>query len=196
MSEGQTYVVFLLGYPGVGKYTVGREVAKRLDAVLVDNQLINLPILTLFKWDGKALLPPGTLERAGPIREAVLQTIEQAAPASNSYVFTNVLRDTPEDREQYARIRSIAASRHSTFRAVMLTCDIEEQVRRIDSADRIARLKGSDPEGYRHYTTTTTLFVPPPTELLTLDTTTVRPEATAESIVTELTASPRQDRQH
>jgi len=44
------------------------------------------------------------------------------------------------------------ASRGSTFLAVMRTCDIEEQVRRIDSADRVARLKGSDPEGYRHYT--------------------------------------------
>lgn len=58
------------------------------------------------------------------------------------------------------------ASRSSTFLAVMLTCDIEEQVRRIDSADRVARLKGSDPEGYRHYTLTTQLFVPPTTELL------------------------------
>src|SRR4051812_38729812 len=109
----RTRVVFLLGYPGVGKRTVGGEVAERLDAVLVDNQLINLPILTLFKWDGKFLLPPGTLQRADPIREAVLRAIEEAAPASNSYVFTNVLEDSAEDRSHYERIRSIAHARGS-----------------------------------------------------------------------------------
>ena len=83
------------------------------------------------------------------------------------------------------------ASRGSTFLAVMRTCDIEEQVRRIDSADRVARLKGSDPEGYRHYTLTTQLFVPPTTELLMLDTTTALPGATADAILTQLRATAR-----
>lgn len=183
-----TRVVFLLGYPGVGKRTVGGELAQRLDAVLVDNQLINLPILTLFKWDGKFLLPPGTLRRAEPIRDAVLRAIEEAAPASNSYVFTNVLENSAEDRSQYERIRSIAHARGSTFLAAMLTCDIDEQVRRMDSPDRVARLKGSDPEGYRHYTLTTELFVPPSSELLVLDTTTTLPAETAEAILGELRA--------
>jgi hypothetical protein len=46
----QTSVVHLLGYPGVGKRTVRLHLAEMLDGVLVDNQLINVPILTLFKW--------------------------------------------------------------------------------------------------------------------------------------------------
>ena len=154
--------------------------------MLVDNQLINLPILTLFQWDGKFLLPPGTLRRTEPIREAVLQTIEEAAPASNSYVFTNVLENTAEGRSGYERIESIAQARGSVLLAVLLTCDIEEQVRRIDSPDRVARLKGSDPEGYRQYTLTTELFVPPPTELLILDTTTATAGETADAVVRKL----------
>jgi hypothetical protein len=47
----------------------------------------------LFKWDGKFPIPREMWERVVPIRNAVLGTIEDLAPKSNSYVFTNVLED-------------------------------------------------------------------------------------------------------
>jgi hypothetical protein len=89
-------------------------------------------------------------ERVGPIREAVLGTIEDLAPKSNNYVFTNVLEDDEEGVRQYERIRSVAHRRGSLFLSVMLDCDVDEQIRRIDNPDRVARLKGSDPEGYAY----------------------------------------------
>jgi hypothetical protein len=64
----ETCTVFLLGYPGVGKRTVGSHLAALLDAVLVDNSLISIPILTLFKWDGKFPVPMEIWQRVGPIR--------------------------------------------------------------------------------------------------------------------------------
>ena len=76
-----TCVVSMLGYPGMGKRTVGGHLADLLDGVLVDSQLINRPLLELFRWDGKALLPPEIWDRVAPIREAVLGTIEDLAPA-------------------------------------------------------------------------------------------------------------------
>jgi len=178
----QTCVVFLLGYPGVGKRTVGSHLAELLDGVLVDNQLINIPLLTLFRWDGKFLIPPEIWERVGPIREAVLGTIEDLAPKSNSYVFTNVLEDDEDSVSHYERIRSLAQRRRSLFLSVMLDCDVEEQVRRIDAPDRIARLKGSDPEGYRWHRHHSTLFQPPPDEVVRIDTTNVGPRQNAETI--------------
>lgn len=147
----ETCVGFMLGYPGMGKRTVGSHLAELLDGVLVDNQLINLPLLTLFKWDGKFAIPMEIWERVRPIREAVLSTIEDLAPKSNSYVFTNVLKDDGGGATQYDEIRPLAERRGSLFLSVMLDCDIDEQVRRIDNPDRIARLKGSDPEGYRQH---------------------------------------------
>ncbi len=143
----KTCVVFLLGYPGVGKRTVGSHLAEMLDGVLVDNQLINIPLLTLFKWDGKFLLPPEIWERVKPIREAVLGTIEDLAPRSNSYVFTNMLEDGGDAASEYNRIRSLAQRRGSLFMSVMLDCDVDEQVRRIDTPDRIARMKGLTRKG-------------------------------------------------
>jgi hypothetical protein len=178
----QTCVVFLLGYPGVGKRTVGTHLAELLDGVLVDNQLINLPLLTLFKWDGKFPIPTEIWERVVPIREAVLGTIEDLAPKSNSYVFTNVLEEDEAGASQYINLRSLAQRRGSLFLSVMLSCDVDEQVRRIDTPDRIARLKGSDPEGYRRHRQHTTLFQPPSEEVMHVDTTKIDARQNAETI--------------
>jgi len=177
-----TCVVFLLGYPGVGKRTVGSALVELLNGVLVDNTLINTPLLTLFKWDGKFPIPMEIWERVGPIREAVLGTIEDLAPKSNSYVFTNVLKDDEDGVRQYDSIHSLARRRGSLFLSVMLDCEVDEQVRRIDTPDRVARLKGSDPEGYRRHRYNTKLFQPPPEEVAHIDTTTIGAGENAERI--------------
>ena len=183
----QTCVVFLLGYPGVGKRTVGTHLAELLDGVLVDNQLINLPLLTLFKWDGKFPIPMEIWDRVAPIRTAVLGTIEDLAPKSNSYVFTNVLKDDEDGASQHSNLRSLAQRRGSLFLSVMLSCGIDEQVRRIDAPDRIARLKGSDPEGYRRHRQHTNLFQPPSEETMHVDTTEIDARQNAERIYETLT---------
>lgn len=173
----ETCIVFFNGYPGTGKRTVGGHLAHRLDGVLVDNQLINRPLLELFRWDGRTLLPPEIWQRVVPIREAVLGTIEDLAPRTNSYVFTDVLTDDAASSAHLDSVRALAARRGSLFLCVLLTCDVDEQVSRIDNPDRIALRKGSDPEGYRSWRPT--LLSPPPHELLRLDTTATAPEVNA-----------------
>jgi hypothetical protein len=182
-----TCIVFMLGYPGMGKRTVGSQVADLIDGVLVDNQLINRPLLELFRWDGKESIPMEIWDRVVPIREAVLGTIEDLAPSSNSYVFTNVLKDDEESAQHYDRVRTLAQRRGSLFLAVLLTCDIDVQVSRIDSADRVALRKGSDPEGYRWHRLTTRLFEPPADEAIQIDTTQVTPTENAKTVVRALT---------
>jgi predicted kinase len=186
VNRFETCVVFMLGYPGMGKRTVGSHLAELLDAVLVDNQLINRPLLELFRWDGKESITTEIWDRVAPIREAVLGTIEDLAPRSNSYVFTNVLKDDEAGANHYEQIRGLADRRGSLFLAIMLTCDIDVQVSRIDNPDRIALRKGSDPEGYRWHRLNTTLFEPPEHEILRIDTTTAGPGVNAERILAEL----------
>lgn len=181
-----TCVVFMLGYPGMGKRTVGGRLVGLLGGVLVDNQLINRPLLELVQWDGKTMLPPEIWKRAEPIREAVLGTIEDIAPSSASYVFTNVLEDDPPGAQQFDRVRSLAVRRGSLFLSVMLTCDIDVQLSRIDTPDRIALRKGSEPEQYRSHRVNTVLFQPPASEMISVDTTTTDPEENAEKIYMEL----------
>ena len=181
-----TCVVFMLGYPGMGKRTIGSHLAGLLDGVLVDNALINRPVLELFRWDGVELLPPGVFDYTSPILDTVLAAIEDLAPPSNSYVFTNVIEAGPTAVDEYDRIRSAAHRRGSLFLAVMLTCDIDAQVSRIDNPDRIALRKGSDPEGYRGHRLSTDLYQPSPAEVLHLDTTSTPPGVNAERIYREL----------
>ena len=188
-SAGRTFdscVVFMLGYPGMGKRTVGGHLAQQLDGVLVHNALIFGPVVELFRWDGVQPLPPAIWDYVIPIRDAVLRTIEDLAPPTNSYVFTNVLEDDADAAEGYAIVRSLAQRRGSLFLAVMLTCDLDEQVSRIDNPDRIAWRKGADPEGYRRYTLTTDLFQPPEDEVFHVDTSHTAPGENARRIVDEL----------
>jgi len=182
----ETCIVFLLGYPGMGKRTVGSHLAELLDAVLVDNQLINRPLLELFRWDGKESIPMEIWDRVVPIREAVLGTIEDLAPKTNSYVFTNVLTDDQASADQYDSLRSLARRRDSLFLAVMLTCDIDVQVSRIDNPERIALRKGSTPEGYRWHRLNTRLFEPPAGEVIHIDTTEIAAQENAAAILGEL----------
>lgn len=184
--EYETCVVFMLGYPGMGKRTVGACLATLLDGVLVDNQLINRPLLELFRWDGKESIPMEIWDRVVPIREAVLGTIEDLAPRTNSYVFTNVLKDDPSSAEHFNSVRSLAHRRGSLFLSVMLTCDIEVQVSRIANPDRIALRKGSDPEGYRWHRHNTMLLEPAPDEVIHLDTTNTAPLPNAQRVHAEL----------
>lgn len=177
-----TCVVFMLGYPGMGKRTVGSHLATALDGVLVDNQLINKPLLELFRWDGIEYLPPEIWDRVVPIREAVLGVIEDLAPSSNSYVFTNVIDEGPTAHEEYDRLRLVAQRRGSLFLSVMLTCDVEAQVSRIDNPDRVALRKGSDPEAYRGHRLTTHLYQPPADEVIHLDTTVIPATENAQRI--------------
>lgn len=179
-----TCIVFFNGYPGMGKRTVGGRLAELLDGVLVDNQLLHRPLLELFRWDGRSLLPPEIWDRVAPIREAVLATIEDLAPRTNSYVFTNVLTDDAQSRAQWDSVRALAERRGSLFLTVLLTCDVEAQVSRIDNPDRIALRKGSDPEGYRRWRPT--LLAPPADEVVHLDTTSIPPSTNAATVLQAL----------
>ena len=179
-------VVLLLGYPAAGKRTVGGHVARLLDGVLVDNQLINRPVLEVLRWDGVEPLPPGTWDRVAPIRAAVLDAVEHLAPRTRSVVLTNVLEDDDHGAAEYDRLRALAGRRGSVFLAVLLTCDVDVQVSRTDTPDRVALRKGSDPEGYRRFRETVRLHRPPADEVLHLDTTTTPPEENARLVVEEL----------
>lgn len=176
-------VIYLFGPPAVGKFTIASAIAERIGAVVVDNQLINRPIFALFKWDGRFQLPEDIMDRVVPIRDAVLSTIEEAAPESMSYVFTNTLSDSEDSTALYERIRRIAVRRRSVFVPVTVTCEPGEQARRVANADRATRLKIADPAWVRDYMKTTRPFEPDDPDLVRMDSTAQDPKASAEEIL-------------
>ena len=51
-----TQIVYLIGKPGVGKYTIAKELRKS-GFIVCDNQLVNSPIFTLLNYDGYTKIP-------------------------------------------------------------------------------------------------------------------------------------------
>jgi len=52
-----TTIIYLTGKPGVGKYTIAKELAAKYGFIVCDNQLINNPIFELLQYDGYAKIP-------------------------------------------------------------------------------------------------------------------------------------------
>lgn len=168
-------IVYLIGYPGVGKYTIAHELARRCSPdrhmVVVDNHYANNVIFALVGADGKAPLGPEVWAQVSRVREAVLDTVETLSPQEWSFVFTHVLIDDPADAELFARVEQIAAARSSRLVPVRLTCRVDELTRRVVDPDRTKRLKWRDPDGLRNYVATRPLLRVDHAELLELDVT-------------------------
>jgi hypothetical protein len=56
-------IIYLIGFPGTGKYTIAREIAQQEDFRLVDNHLVNNPLFNLIHADGITPLPRTYLEK-------------------------------------------------------------------------------------------------------------------------------------
>jgi hypothetical protein len=77
-------MVYLVGFSGTGKLTVGRELALLLKARVVDNHSINNPILGLIENDRVTPFPEGVWDQIAKVRQAVLDAIATlSAPESN-----------------------------------------------------------------------------------------------------------------
>jgi hypothetical protein len=155
--------VYLLGYPGVGKYTIAQELARLGPSshhhVVVDNHYANNVIFPLVGADGVKPLRPEVWARIAEVREAVLETIETLSPPEWSFIFTHVLlADEPADLELYERIREVAARRQSHFVPVILTCSVHELARRVAAPVRAQRMKWTDANGLRELVATRKLL--------------------------------------
>src|ERR1700678_1761149 len=75
MVEPPGNVLCLVGFPGVGKLTIGRVLARMTGAVLVDNHWINDPILRLVTNRGSIAVSEAVCPQVAKGREAVLETM-------------------------------------------------------------------------------------------------------------------------
>ena len=85
-TKNNSYIIYLIGKPGTGKYTIAQELAK-FGFIVCDNQLINNPIFTLLNYDGFSKIPEIGWNAIGHIRTAVFDFI--AIEQKHNYVLTN-----------------------------------------------------------------------------------------------------------
>jgi hypothetical protein len=142
-TQKNSYIIYLIGNPGIGKYTIAQELAK-FGFIVCDNQLINNPIFTLLNYDGFSRIPEFGWDAIGKIRTAVFDFL--AIERNQNYVLTNCLYENDGDRKCYSQVESMALKRGSLFVPVKLIISEEENLRRISDPSRRARWKSIDPQ--------------------------------------------------
>lgn len=181
-------VYLVVGFPGTGKYTVGKELVAQLGekARLVDNHHINNVVFGVLPVDGVTPLPDAVWDLVTDVRRAVLTAAEKLAPADFSFVFTNFIHaaeaDDPPVVAYVSRLERIARARGTHLRLVRLTCEREELLRRVVRPDRATRLKATSAEWVAEVFDAHEIYEPAGVATLTLDVTKLDP-ATAASVV-------------
>ena len=179
-------IIYLIGIPAVGKYTVAKEIGRLTGAKVVDNQLINTPVFSVVGYDGTAAFPfpRGAWAHIETIRRAVFATIREFCPPDDSFVLTNVLdASVPGDKVLFRRIERLAQQRQAGFFPVWLTCDAERLRQRRDTPERRARLKEIDVTTIAWYLQEFEVLRVPHPNALTLDTSHCGPGQTAQRIL-------------
>ena len=143
IKDNKTKIIYLTGKPGVGKYTIAKELSSRHGFIVCDNQLINNPIFELLQYNGYDKMPDFAWDVIAKIRLEVFDFLSKST--KNSYVLTNCLADTPEDRQIYEQVKQMAEARGSLFIPVKLEITKEEHLKRLTRPERIERWKSINP---------------------------------------------------
>lgn len=177
-------VFYLLGFPGVGKYTVAKEISRLTGAKIVDNHYVLNPIFGLIEQDGVTPLPPKVWDYAWQVHDAVSGVIRELSPRSWSFVFTNAIVDgDPESDQLFAEVAEIARLRESLFVPVRLLAEVEELQRRVVRPERRERMKAASAEEARKIHAQHEVYKPDHPNTLTLDVTNLPPGEVAGKIL-------------
>ncbi|NCC21685.1 MAG: hypothetical protein EOM26_04385 [Alphaproteobacteria bacterium] len=185
MNPLENTILYLIGFPGTGKYTIAKEICRqRPEFRLVDNHLINNPIFSVIAADGKSKLPERVWDNAGQIWRAVFDSMIHISPPGFSFVLTNYLSQrNPDDVAWFAEVEAMAAARGAVFVPVLLTIDPVEHVRRITQPGRKERFKCIDGDAPHRYAREDRLVDVRHQNLLMLDVTSLSAEDTAGKII-------------
>lgn len=183
-------VYHLIGYPGVGKFTVATALAATTAdddpsrIVVVDNHLTGNPVLRITQLDEQGRVPQRAWDLIADIRAIVRTAIGDLSPAGWSFVFTNLICVGDEQAEPtIGGLRALARSRGCPYVPVLLRCDRDEMRRRVASPGRAERHKWTDPDAVLAYTDESDLFEPGDLTTLDLDVTSMPPTDAAAAIL-------------
>lgn len=168
-------ILHLNGMPGTGKLTVARILSIRMNAQLVDNHEIINEIIKTHPHGSAAYI------------KAVMEETGRRLLMDQDLIFTNALAaENPEDRARLDQIAEHARHTGQVFWQILMTCELAENQRRIVEPERRLHQKLGDPEMLAKLHRDYTIYHPPATHRLEVDTTRLTPEEAAEVILASL----------
>lgn len=175
-------IVHLNGWPGVGKFTVGKALAERLGARLIHNHLLHDVAIVCAGFQDADRWP---LYEA--VREAAYAALARR-PASEVFVMTNALCvNSARERAAWHHVVDLAMKRNVPLIPIVLSAEFEENARRIGSAER-SGYKLADAEVLRAFMQIDSIQRPNVPELLELDVTNLSAEEAAEALAGRVAA--------
>lgn len=180
-------IIYLIGFAGVGKFTIAKEIVSLSNFKLVDNHLINNPIFSVIETDGKTPLPEEVWEKTKVIRETVFDVIQTISPSSFNFVLTNELIEGRKgDIEIYQKVLALANKRGSLFLPVRLICAENELCKRVESEDRKLYFKEIDVDAAHQKSQISNVLNPNHSNLFTLEVTHLTAKQAADVILKRL----------
>ncbi len=178
-------IVHLNGWPGVGKLTVARLLAPRLQARLIDNHLLHDVAIRCTGIDDPARWP-----LYETVRAAAYQVLADR-PRSETFVMTNALCiGSPREREAWRQVVALAETRAVPLVPVVLEADDTVLRSRVQRLERQGR-KLTDPDALAAMIRSDRLLKPDVPERLDLDTSRLAAADAAAAIEAHLLARSR-----
>jgi shikimate kinase len=170
-------IIVLNGYPGVGKLAIGRDLAAQLSGRLLDIHTVYNVAFALTEFRSPEFVE--TVEAVEAIAHKLILKLPNAVPV----VLTTVLAgESVWGNAEWARLEQLGKAR-PPFLVVHVSCDLEENIRRIQSRERGEKRKPQDPEmARRNQLQGKTLAGADAPHLLQLDTTSMSAREAASAI--------------
>lgn len=137
-------LIYLIGFPGSGKFTTAKELCKIIDGVIVSNNLFNNIIFDIVKLQN-AEVPDDLWEKIFAVRENMLAILEKHYIKSKHYIFTNELIEGDSyDQRLYNSVVNLSKKMDMEILPVVLHCNNKELVKRVQSEERYQENKITD----------------------------------------------------
>lgn len=170
-------IIHVNGWPGSGKLTVARVVARKLGARLLDNHALHDVASRLCDRHTREYW-----ELYYQVRDIAFRRI-LSLPPDEAIVMTNALTlESDRERQVWAGVKALALDRGVPLVAVTLQCSLDENVRRIASESRRDR-KLTDPVPLVEWRSALTLLTDGSVRSLAIDNTNRSPDQVADEIV-------------
>jgi chloramphenicol 3-O-phosphotransferase len=132
-------VVLLNGFPGVGKFSIGRSLFNMFnhkDARYIDNHLLIDPVEAIVPGRG-----PEHKELRRAFREVAFNALCNTADKSTILILTSCLRLTEDDRHVFEEYLAIASRRQVPFFLFNISCDRIAHHSRLVTTERVGGSK-------------------------------------------------------
>ncbi len=178
------YVIYLIGWPGVGKLTIAKEIQKHDDSFVIMHNHLTHDCISPFVESGKVFTDE-SMGAISEIKNIILNFIINHGRKDQSIIFTNVLINNYGDSEDksFERIKKFAHDIDAVFIPIRLICETDEIKKRMISKERRKFNKTMKPEVIDDFISKnyTVLTIDHKNEL-TLDITNLQPNESAQEI--------------